>query len=113
MSNCECACDKAGGTGEYSDYENCKCRKKLVASLIDECIETAEEGKKAKITLAENENSYNYSSWTVYIVLFSIFFTFFKNIFWNCYLFCLFSLVLWKRCYTFLLTHSNNNLLNI
>ena len=104
---------KRGGTGEYSDYENCKCRKKLVASLIDECIETAEEGKKAKITLAENENCYNYSSWTVYIVLFSIFFTFFKNIFWNCYLFCLFSLVLWKRCYTFLLTHSNNNLLNI
>ena len=56
-SNCECECDKACDVGEYLDYENCKCRKKLVASLIEECTETVEEVKLAKITLAENENS--------------------------------------------------------
>ena len=40
-----------------------------------ECTETVEEVKLAKITLAENENSYKCSSCTVYIVLFWIFFT--------------------------------------
>ena len=74
-SNCECECDKACDVGEYLDYENCKCRKKLVDKLVDECTETVEEVKLAKITLAENENSYKCSSCTVYIVLFWIFFT--------------------------------------
>ena len=74
-SNCGCECDKARDVGEYLDYESCKCRKKLVAPLIEECTETVEEVKLAKITLAENENSYKCSSCTVYIVLFWIFFT--------------------------------------
>ena len=72
-SNCEC--DKSCDFSEYLDYENCKCRKKLVAPLIEECTETVEEVKLAKITLAENENSYKCSSCTVYTVLFWIFFT--------------------------------------
>ena len=75
LSNCECGCNKACHVGEYLDYENCKCRKKLVAPLIEECTETVEEVKLAKITLAENENSYKCSSCTVYTVLFWIFFT--------------------------------------
>ena len=50
-------------------------QKKLVDKLIDECTETVEEVKLAKITLAENENSYKCSSCTVYTVLFWIFFT--------------------------------------
>ena len=106
-SNCECECDKACDVREYLDYENCKCRKRLLAPLIQECTETVEEVKIAKITLAENENSYKCSSCTMYIVLFSIFLCL------NCSLFCLFSLVLKKRCSTYKPTHSNNNLLNI
>ena len=71
-SNCECeTCD----VGEYLDYENCKCRKKLVGPLIEEYTETVEEVKLAKVTLAENENNYKCSSSTVYTVLFWIFFT--------------------------------------
>ena len=50
-------------------------QKKLVAPLVDECAETVEEVKLAKIILAENENSYKCSSCTVYTVLFWIFFT--------------------------------------
>ena len=73
--NCECECDKACDVGEYLDYENCKCRKELVAPLIEECTETNEEVKLAKITLAENENSYKCSSYTMYIVLVVVFFT--------------------------------------
>ena len=74
-SNCECECDKACVIGEYLDYENCKCRKELVDKLVDECTETVEEVKIAKITLAEKESSYKCSSCTVYFLLFWIFFT--------------------------------------
>ena len=64
-SSCEWGCFEACDVGEYLDYENCKCRKKLVTPLIEECTETVEEVKLAKITLAENENSYKCSSCTV------------------------------------------------
>ena len=74
-SNCEFECDKACDFGEYLDYDNCKCRKRLVAPLIEECTETVEEVKLAKIILAENENSYKCISCTVYTVLFWRFLT--------------------------------------
>ena len=38
-SNCKCECDKACDVGEYIDYENCKCRKKIVDKLVEECTE--------------------------------------------------------------------------
>ena len=60
-SNCECECDKPCDVGEYLDYENCKCRKKIVPPLTDECNEIVEEVKLAKITLTENESSYKCS----------------------------------------------------
>ena len=74
-SNCECEFDKACDVGEYLDYENCQCRKILVAPLIDEYTETVEEVKLAKITLTENESGSKCSSCTVYIVLFLTIFT--------------------------------------
>ena len=73
-SNCECEYDKACDVGEYLDYENCKCRKKLVAPLIEECTETVKQVKLAKITHAENENSCKCNSCTAYIVLMIAFF---------------------------------------
>ena len=33
-SNCKCECDKSCD-GEYLDYENCKCRKKLIDEVED------------------------------------------------------------------------------
>ena len=74
-NKCECECDKACDVGEYLNFENCKCRKKLADKLVDECSETVEKVKLAKITLAENENMYKCVSCTLYIVLFSIIFT--------------------------------------
>ena len=74
-SSCECECDKASDVGEYLGYENCKCRKKLVDKLVDECAETVEEVKLARITLAENENKYKCASCIVYIVLMIVVFT--------------------------------------
>ena len=71
-SNCECACDKSCDVGEYLDYENCKCRKKLVDKLVEECTETVEE---VKIAENENEDMHKSNSCTLCIVLFSILFT--------------------------------------
>ena len=80
-SNCECECEKTCDIGEYLDYENCKCRKKLADKLIDECTETIEEVKLANTTtieshFCENENN----SCIVYIVLMIVVFTIFIGI---------------------------------
>ena len=74
-SNCECECDKSCDIGEYLDYENCKCRKKLVDKLVEECTGNVKVGKLATITLAESKNKHKYSSCTLYTVLFSLIFT--------------------------------------
>ena len=42
-SNCKCECDKSCDFGEYLDYENCKCRKRLVDELVEECNESIDE----------------------------------------------------------------------
>ena len=78
-SHHECECNKSCDVGEYLDYENCKCRKKLVDKLVEhgsteECAESVEV-KLAKITLGADENKHKCSSCTLYIVLFSIIFT--------------------------------------
>ena len=79
-SNCECESDNTCDIGEYLDYENCKCRKKLVDKLIDECTETIKEVKLAKLTFAKNENENKFSSCTIYIVLMIVIFTTFTGI---------------------------------
>ena len=66
-SNCEC--DKSCDGGEYLDYKNCKCRKRLVDKLVEECSENIDELK----IVSESKNNCN--SCILYIVLFSIFFT--------------------------------------
>ena len=62
-------------TLSFSDYENCKCRKKLVDKLVGEYTETVKDMKLAKIALAEHESRGGCSSCTLYIVLISAFFT--------------------------------------
>ena len=71
----KCECDKSCDVDEYFDYENCKCRKRIVNKLIEECTETVEEVKIAKITLSKDENKHKCSSCTLCVVLFSILFT--------------------------------------
>ena len=39
-SNWECKCNKSCDFSEYLDYKNCKCRKRLVNKLVEECNET-------------------------------------------------------------------------
>ena len=75
--NCGCECDKSCDIGEYLDYKNYKCRKKLFDKLVEKCTKTNDEVKLAKLTLAENENKQKNKSCscTLCIVLFSIIFT--------------------------------------
>ena len=75
-SNWECECDKSCSISEYLDYSNCKCRKKLVDPLVEECTENIDEIKLVNITV-ENENKDRCSFSIVHNVLFWIFFIFF------------------------------------
>ena len=71
-STCECECDKSYDVGEYLDYENCRRRKKLVNKLVEECTETVEEVKIAKLTSAKDRNKHKCSSCTLCVALFSL-----------------------------------------
>ena len=79
-SNCECECDKCCNIGEYLNYKNCKCRKKLGDKLIDKCTESIEKTKLVNITFNENENNYGHNSCRVYIVLMIVVLTIFTII---------------------------------
>ena len=67
-SNCECDCDKSCDVGEYLDYENCKCRKRLVDKLVEECRENIDEAIFAGIALFEHGNEC-VCSYTVRVVV--------------------------------------------
>ena len=67
-SNCGCECDKSSDTGEYLDYKNCKCRKKLVDKLVEECSKVNDGNEKIyNGTLIDCGDACN--SCTVYTVL--------------------------------------------
>ena len=81
-SNCECECNKSCDVGECSDYKNCKCRKRLVDKLAEECSENIDEKELHRNKMIYNSALNNYenicsscecSSCTIYIVLFAIF----------------------------------------
>ena len=62
-------CDQSCDVGKYLDYDGCKCRKTLVDKLVEECHEIDKE-----VTIFGKSDAKG-SSWILYIVLFSIFFT--------------------------------------
>ena len=67
-SNCECECDKSCDVSEYLDYENCKCRKRLIDELVEEYGENVGEAKLTGVTVFERRNKC-VCSYTVFIVL--------------------------------------------
>ena len=69
-SNCESGYDKPCDVGEYLDYQNCQCRKKLVNKLEEEGSENIDENEMISVTL--NDYRSVYGSCTIYIVLFVI-----------------------------------------
>ena len=65
--------DRSCNIGEYLDYSSCKCRKKLIDPLVEECTENIDEAKLVNITV-ENVNNSRCTPYLVYKVLFFIFF---------------------------------------
>ena len=76
-TNCECECGKSCDIGEYLDYKNCKCRKRIIDKLVDECSENIYENETINVIPlnAAPLNVYKkvYNSCMVYIVLFVVF----------------------------------------
>ena len=76
-SNCECECDKSCDIGEYLNYKNCKCRKKVIDKLIEECSENIDENKmlynETSDIISSCDNNKTSDSCIVYIVLFFVF----------------------------------------
>ena len=69
-SNCNCECD----IGEYLDYRNCKCRRQIVDSLVDECSKNIDENEMIyNETLTVSLSDYKCGSCTLYIALFVVF----------------------------------------
>ena len=58
-SNCECEYDKSCDIGEYLDYKNYKCVKRLVNKLIEECSKNIDEKELHPTTLHSNKMIYN------------------------------------------------------
>ena len=56
LSNCECECNKLCDVGEYLNYANYKCRKRLVDKLVEECSENIDENKFIVVTFNDSEN---------------------------------------------------------
>ena len=72
--NSEFECDKSSDVGEYLEYEKFKWR--IVHKLVEECTESIEKVKLAKIILAgKGKNEPKCSSCTLHIVLLLINFT--------------------------------------
>ena len=71
-SNCECECDKLCDVGEYLGYKNCKCRKRIIDKLVDECSENIYENETLDI-IPLNFYKKVCNSCMVYIVLFVVF----------------------------------------
>ena len=71
-SRCECDFDKPCDVVEYVDYANCKCRKRLIDKLVEECSENINE----KESHSNERNDYEKicSSFSVQILLMVIFF---------------------------------------
>ena len=71
----KCECDKSCDVGECLDYKNCKCRKRLVDKLVEECSENIDQKKllsteMTNVTLNECKNGCN--SCMIYILLYVI-----------------------------------------
>ena len=78
-SICECECDKSCGVGEYLDYENCKCRKKLIHKLVEKCSEDI-NGNEMIYNASLNDYGRVCNFCIIYIALLAIFFIIIKGI---------------------------------
>ena len=76
-SNCECECDKSCDIGEYLYYKNCKCRKRIIDKLVEECNKNINENETIDViplnVIPLNDYKKVCNSCLAYIALFVIF----------------------------------------
>ena len=68
-STCSCECDRYCETGQYLDYKNCICRKKIIDDLIEKCTSIVDMDIKNN-TLSKKSDE---SSSNIYFILFIVF----------------------------------------
>ena len=81
-SNCKFECDKLCDAGEYYNYANCECRKRIIDKIVEEGSENIDEKKLhsnelISVTSNDYKNACGFCercSCTIYIVLLVIFF---------------------------------------
>ena len=75
-SNCECECDKSCNkscdVGEYLEYKNCQCKKRIIDKLVEECSENIDKNETLD-AIPLNVYKKECNSCMVYIVLFVAF----------------------------------------
>ena len=59
LSTCACECDKFCDIGQYLDYKNCVCRKKLIDDLIEQCTSIIDMSNDDNIICDEIKNVNN------------------------------------------------------
>ena len=75
-SSCDCECDKSCDIGEYLDYKNCKCRKKIIDKLVEECSENIDRNEMVyneNLDIISSSDNKTSDSCIVYLILFSVF----------------------------------------
>ena len=72
LSNCKCECDKSCDVGEFLDYTNFKCRKRLIDKLVEECSKNIDGNEMISVTLNDYKNMCGFCA--ICIVLLVIFF---------------------------------------
>ena len=73
-STCECQCNKSCNIGQYLDHKNCKYRKELIDTLVEECSGDI-NGNEMIHNVTLNDYGKVCKSCTIYIVLLIIFIT--------------------------------------
>ena len=75
-SNCEYECDKSCDIGEYLDYKNCRCRKKIIDKLVEECSESIDGNEmlynETLDIISSSDNNKTSGSCIAYIILYSV-----------------------------------------
>ena len=69
-----CQCDRYCETGQYLDYKNCVCRKKIIDDLIEQCTRIIDIEIKNDTSSKKNDESNTYLIFfIVFLVLFILF----------------------------------------
>ena len=75
-STCSCECDRYCETGQYLDYKNCVCRKKIIDDLIEQCASIVDIEIENNTLSKKNDESFinrYFILFIVFLVLFILF----------------------------------------